>query len=468
MKEYQQERRGQLKVLMNVAETDDQRLFTENYMPPIMRVEGLMAFPAAANAIRDALTGIGKKPAQSEVELSLKETLLLNPNADLNEGGKFHVKPEHKGLLLESLVKTVIGNTPTLSPKDFDETAKTLADGRLFEDGASFPADRILTPIARLPGREIGDTEENYWASDRTDRPDMAPDRGYWWQAEHDLITRILNQHAAPAQKGGNLEVGAGWGDFHWLAPKKFTENMVSIEWNPNYIREFRQRFPQADVRQGNVYQLAFPAETFNNVAGFTPFSSLWYLDHAIAELWRVMKPSARFFSFQDLIPNDQQVVDQLLKRGLVADPDHVLFFRTERDRREVSQALSYVGNEFGGPEWKNYKRVLHQKAVVQNLYEYHEQWLATELKYRGFTILHQKDETELYIGPREDRHRLYCPRCSMDHNRDVCMFAYGNPRGPFKEPHPGNYTIPYRLIQDDIVEKVVVWTFVAEKPKGV
>gem|GEM_PF-7087837 len=240
---------------------------------------------------------------------------------------------------------------------------------------------------------------------------------------------------------------------------------MVSVEWNPIYIAEFRRRFPRADVRQGNIYQLDFPDDSFSNVVGLTPFSSLEYLDHAVAELWRVLKPGGRFFSFQDLIPNDDQVADRLLKRGLVPDPEHVMFFRSEQDRQEVVEALTHV-YDFGDRAWREYKKILHRNAVVQNLYEYHEQWLATELKYAGFRILHQEDETEIYIGPREERHQQFCGRCSMDHNRDVAMFSTGSPRGPFREPHPSNISLPYRLLGDDIVERAIVWTTVAEKPQ--
>jgi SAM-dependent methyltransferase len=444
----------------------DHGLFTANYTPPLKRINEFASLPQAVKAVGECLRGLDIKPDERALRQSLTETLILNPNVDVSVSGRLIIKPEYKGFLLESLVKTLIGNTPGLFPKDFERVAASLSDGRLFEDGAGFPVERILTPIARIPGRETGDAQDGYWAADRAQRPDMFPERKYWWQAEHNLVTRVLQEHAAPAGRGENLEVGAGWGDFYSLALKNFRDNMVCVEWNPNYIREFRQRFPQAQVRQGNIYQLGFPDASFSNVVGLTPFSSLQYLDHAVAELARVLKPGGKFISFQDLIPNDDETVQQLLKRGLVPDPTHVLFFRSERDRGQAAESLSHVWNEFGGHAWKEYKKVLHGNAAVQNLYEYHEQWLASELKYRGLKVSSQKDEVETYIGPREERHKSFCQHCSMDHNRDVGMFAYGNPRGPFIEPHPPNFSIPYRLLGDDIVERITVWTTVAEKPK--
>ncbi len=460
-----QSRRREVLAKMDRAIEEDQALFTDNYIPPIKRVGAFGSFSLTVDALGSCLSGLTVRPKEEALQRSLTETLILNPNADLDDAGRFVVRQEHKGLLLESLVKSVIGNTPGLSPQDFDRVATPLSNGRLFADGVAFPVSGILQPIIHVPGREIGDREESYWAADRADIPDMAPDRRFVWQAEHNIISGVLDRYAIHAGRSGNLEVGAGWGDFYWLAPPGFNKRMVSVEWNPIYIAEFRRRFPRADVRQGNIYQLDFPDDSFSNVVGLTPFSSLEYLDHAVAELWRVLKPGGRFFSFQDLIPNDDQVADRLLKRGLVPDPEHVMFFRSEQDRQEVVEALTHV-YDFGDRAWREYKKILHRNAVVQNLYEYHEQWLATELKYRGFRILHQEDETEIYIGPREERHQQFCGRCSMDHNRDVAMFSTGSPRGPFREPHPSNISLPYRLLGDDIVERAIVWTTVAEKPQ--
>ncbi|MFC2162852.1 class I SAM-dependent methyltransferase [Candidatus Altiarchaeota archaeon] len=448
----------------------DNRLFTANYFPPVKRIHEFGSFPRTVQAMEDILGDEGITPGKRQLSLSATEAMLLNPNVDLSENRGFVVKPEHKGLLLESLVKAVIGNTPGLGPDDFKRVAGKLADGRLFADGQGHPVDKILTPLIQEPGLQAGDKKGNYWASDRSEMVSMGEDRKYWWQAEHNLITRNLREYAAPAKKGENLEVGAGWGDFHWLCPDWFRTNMVSVEWNPMFVTKFKDRFPDASVRQGNIYKLdrkRFPDESVSNVIGLTPFSSLWNLDHATKEMWRVLKPGGRFFSFHDQLPNDEQVVDQLLNRGMVPDPSHVLFFRSEKDRNEVSESLSHVGQEFGGPAWKAYKKVFHRNARVQNLYEYHEQWLATELKYRGFNILKQADDVETWIGPRQERHQRLCGNCSMDHNRDIGMFHYGNARGPFMEPHPVNYTVPYRLLGGDVAERIVVWTMVAEKPGG-
>jgi len=456
--------RREIKLGLEEGITADQNLFTAGYVPPVKMIHDFRSFPLMVKTLEDSMGELSTKPPNDKLRLILTETLLLNPNVDLSERGRFVVEQQHKGYLLESLVKAVIGNTKGLGPGDFNFVASCFSDGRLFEDGIGFPVDSILTPLITDPGMAVGDRKDDYWSAEREKRPDMV-DRTYWWRAEHDLISRHLREFASAAKKGENLEVGAGWGDFYWLAPKWFRENMVSAEWNPMYIAEFKARFHDADVRQGNIYDLKVPDETYRNVLGLTPFVSLWHLDHAVNEMWRVLKPGGRFFSFQDLIPNDDQTVDQLLKRGMVPDPTHVLFFRSEEKRAEVAEALTHVGGEFGGPEWKRYKRVLHANAKVQNLYEYSEQWLMTELKYRGFNILHANDDTEVYIGPREDRHKRLCGRCSMDHNRDIGMFMYGNPRGPFMEPHPVNYTVPYRLLGDDIVERVTVWSVIAEKP---
>lgn len=436
-------------------------------MPPLKRIYDFNSFPLAAEAIGERLKPLNVTPTKMELQQSLAETMLLNPNADLSQRGRFMVKQEHKGMLLESLVKAVIGNNETLSPKDFDRVAGALSDGQLFEDGRPYPVDKILTPLPNVPGMEAGDMQGNYWGAGRVERPsEMGDHRPSLWAAEHNLITRILGQYALPAGKGESLEVGAGWGDFYWMAPDDFRRSMVSVEWDPNYLPEYKQRFPEADVRVGNIYRLGVPDGSYKNIVGFTPFSSLDYLDHAVAELWRVMQPGGRFFSFQDLLPNDEQVVNRLLARGLVPDPTRVLFFRTPKDRKQVADALTKVGEEFGGQAWKEYKKVFHRNTAVQNLYEYHETWLANELKYRGFKILHQNDDMEVHIGPRERRHASFCGHCGMDHNADIAMFHYGNPRGPFMEPHPSNVTIPGRLIGSDVVEKAIIWTTVAEKPK--
>gem|GEM_PF-4987602 len=209
-----QSRRREVLAKMDRAIEEDQALFTDNYIPPIKRVGAFGSFSLTVDALGSCLSGLTVRPKEEALQRSLTETLILNPNADLDDAGRFVVRQEHKGLLLESLVKSVIGNTPSLSPQDFDSVAAPLSDGRLFADGVAFPVSGILQPIIHVPGREIGDREESYWAADRTDIPDMAPDRKSVWQAERNIISGVLDRYAIHAGRGGNLEVGAGWGRF--------------------------------------------------------------------------------------------------------------------------------------------------------------------------------------------------------------------------------------------------------------
>lgn len=423
----------------------DQRKFRQGYISPDERARSSEGFEQCAKRLSAATASCGLAvPSDTAAEI-VSTTLQLNPNASLSSDGRYKVRTEHKRYLLESLIKAVIGNVPCLSPGSFTYLASLFSRGEFFAEGERFPrGEQILTEVPKLPGKEAGEAEGTRWTPEHGSDVRIGAYRSEVAGALRRVITSALEQYTRNPGSGKNLEIAAGWGDFRWLAPGYFTQRCIHTDWNPFDLVELQGRFPGARTSRENAYDLQFPDESFDNAVVLTSLVSLPYLDAAISELWRVMKPGARFFSFQDLLANDIGVSRQLSLRGMVPANDGEWWFLSEYDRDNGEEAFSGPGTSA--------RADFNSTARVQNLHEYFDVWLVNELQYRGFHILER--------GCREEVH------ASVEiQSLSSRVFHQGFPPGPYMEDHQIEFNLP---VHDRIlkrIEHVFVWTTVAEKP---
>ena len=202
---------------------------------------------------------------------------------------------------------------------------------------------------------------------------------------------------------------------------------------------------------------------------GLTPFVSLWHLEHALSELFRVLAPGGKLFAFQDIIPNDPQMAEQLVKRGLVPHGQNTCYstgtiadtkFLKALDR-DLAATLSTTGA--GYPV---YLEQFNALMVMQNVYEYLHFWLINEMKYAGFGIAYAGFEKVFNVVPRRYYH-AYEGR-GRELNRDVIFRFQCVEDGPFHRtfvPGVSRNEIYDAIGPNNVLQYSIIWAVIGEKP---
>lgn len=105
------------------------------------------------------------------------------------------------------------------------------------------------------------------------------------------------------------LEVGCGWGSWLllFLSWGCRSENLCGIDLLPERVEVARQRLPKSEIVLGRAEKLPWPGDSFDLVFQFTVFSSVLSpaaREEIAREIWRVLKPSGYFISFDFFISN--------------------------------------------------------------------------------------------------------------------------------------------------------------------
>ena len=436
--------------------------------------------------------------SHQNIKDALKRTIVLNPNMKISNGS-FHlngsnegeivsyfigpypdwydtssmstwsVKVEQKRYLMESLIKAIIGETDTLKRSDFDRVAISLNKPELFFDNRGYDPGHILTPLEQHEALEFGDRPGSCWRSDINYIPSMASQRRYVVEANQNYFRRILKSFAVSSSEGESLEVCCGWGDFREMIPEDLWHPTIHMDWNPVFTDNILENSPDAHVRQGNVYSIPYKDERFKNVFGLTPFVSLWFLDYAIAEIHRVLQRGGRFFAFQDLLPNDCQMAEQLIKRGLtsyanrsysIGEIDDPVFW--EMLEKHFQDQLP-----IDTPGWCQYMKKFNQVMVMQNCYEYLEAWLTNELKFAGFNILYAAPERVFNVEQRQIQH-VDIDQSGHVINPNIAYRSNGSGRGPIVAgvtlPEITNSDVKRAIGSNHVLQSSTVWAVIAGK----
>lgn len=99
------------------------------------------------------------------------------------------------------------------------------------------------------------------------------------------------------------LEVGCGTGFFsRFLAPQWLKERLVSCDINPRSLKTIHNNGAEKTPFMGSVYSLPIRDGSLDAVTGYSSFDSFLFLNQALDEVWRVLKPGGRVILLQDLI----------------------------------------------------------------------------------------------------------------------------------------------------------------------
>ncbi len=474
------------------------------YVEPLDRAGSAGEISSMVAKLEQALASAGVSIPCGNVAGALYRTVLLNPNVTVRNAafvfngsgeGKtreyyvsflpdrsspasrwYSVKVEQKRYLMESLIKALIGESRILRGMDFQSVAATLNQPHLFADDAPYDPPNLLTPLERNPGCEPGDRPGNGWRPTLDYIPSMAPQRGYVLEANQEYFAEALKSYAARGNQEEpgnpqNLEVCAGWGNFRAMMPKALWPTFIHMDWNPTFIQHILEISKGANVRVGNIYEIPYEAERFWNVVGLTPFVSLWFLDHALAEVYRVLRPGGRFFAFQDILPNDPQMGEQLVKRGLHAYAGRAYSLEEIRDHSFLgNMAMEFSGEGEPDPDGScGYRKEFNRLMVMQNPHEYLEAWLVNELKYAGFNVLYAGPETVFHVERRQ-LHHVDTDATGRIPDPDIVFRKLGDGRGPIT----GGLTLPgitdacirQAIGPNRLLQESTIWSVIAEKPE--
>ena len=93
------------------------------------------------------------------------------------------------------------------------------------------------------------------------------------------------------------LEVGYGAGAVLLALANRVEElHGIDLDADPSILTEyFRSRNCQAQLRRGSVYELPYESNSFDLVVSFSVFEHLQEYQHALGEVYRVMRPKGLF-----------------------------------------------------------------------------------------------------------------------------------------------------------------------------
>lgn len=431
---------------------------------------------------------------------ALTRTLWLNPNVTLgndtfifhgqNEGHIVHytvrrdptgghsgsdlkgIRVEQKRYLAESLIKAMIGEIPDLSRMDFQKVAGILNCPDLFADSLGYDPENILTPVPAHNG-VVGDFQGNCWSPSYQERslPGYSMIRGHLLEANQKYLKAMLSEFSLKHGRQTNIDLGCGQGNLITMLPAHLRPSFVHMDWNPEYLNYVARNYPGTNVKRGNIYDMPFADGSVDNCIGLTPFVSLLYLDRALEDIFRALKPGGVMFALQDIVPNDTQMAEQLIKRGLYPYADRTCYSAeritddTFRDQISRDATGNFSLNDQSG--WENYVRRFNEVMVIQNVYEYLQYWLLNEMKYAGFKVPYCGFEKVFNVVPRQIQH-------VMDTNgqpteRNVVFRQQSVQDGPFHR----TFTLP-GLTMGDVISEIgpdnllqysIFWGIVGKKP---
>lgn len=486
------------------------------YIPALERAGSEIEIAGMTSKIQRILSRGGIALGQEQARAAVERAIVLNSNMTIsngqfhfhgrNEGGEvslsilrpdlpgffmerddsplFQYTIEQKRLFLETFVKAVIGEIPASEKPVFNRVGEILNIPELFADGQGFNGKEILTSLEERRGFELGDRQGSRWSSTLSDieqgkrltmeRENISEANQKYFRG---VLGRFLKKSEAP-----NLDAGCGWGDLFGQLPEALRPTVVNLDWNSGLLEALRKKYPQAQVKQGNVYKMPFPAENFGNVFSLTSFGSLWFLEQAIGEVARILKPGGRFFAFQDMNPNEIYQAEQLLRRGLICYGNTVFSFQRVCDPAFLNRLTEGIGYRTELPDlddWDDYQRIFNELMVMQNCHEYLEARLINELKYAGLRILYAGPETVFNVAQGGLYGHVYQFGSGGPEKLgvvtpdafDLPYFSLGQNRGPLKQLPQIMFMgenafeeIRQAIGRGKFLQQTTIWAVIAEK----
>jgi SAM-dependent methyltransferase len=89
------------------------------------------------------------------------------------------------------------------------------------------------------------------------------------------------------------VDIGCGQG-YHWTFVKDRTR-LIGLDIRMESLRKIRIRFPDAILIQGNLLALPFKREVIARATSIYALEHIYWLDDALTEIARVLKPRAHF-----------------------------------------------------------------------------------------------------------------------------------------------------------------------------
>jgi len=450
--------------------------------------------PKIMTAFERQLTANGLAYDFNWAARALWDSLMMNPQVRVKDG-KIACKQELKPPFVETLTKSMIARVKGLHYEQRQQVAEILSDGVLYADGVPADVSKVF-PKLEVHGGLLGERPGNYWRPDNPAIHELGKGgREKVLTANQDLTEAILTRliKARPGECRF-LEIGPGRGDFYGWIPPEFRQDFQHLEWNQHLIDEFKRKHPEAKVIQGNAYELGkHVKQPLDGVFGLTAFSSFWNLDHLVDQVWNNLRPGGFFVSMHDIVPNDQQVGDELRRRGMYGPDTNHFWFRDQatcdivlttlgslmnpKVRREEARKarvsddsdsgfmLKQFGAhpDFGGYEstWKQAAELLHRHAAIENMSEFFYKWLEIELEFRGFR----------FLSPPGPKHSVAVLNREKRHDSGAIQID-GYPEGPHDfraywpvEHYPGLTNFVRHYGQNNVIESSMLWVTVAQKP---
>jgi ubiquinone/menaquinone biosynthesis C-methylase UbiE len=100
-------------------------------------------------------------------------------------------------------------------------------------------------------------------------------------------LVRLISQYGRGDQY---LDVGCGTG----LILRHLPPGSIGIDLNPRHLERASRYVPQSQVQVGDAEKLSFPDQSFSTVVCTEILEHLVHPEHALAEIYRVLKPGGR------------------------------------------------------------------------------------------------------------------------------------------------------------------------------
>ena len=408
---------------------------------------------------------------------ALSDAFKMNPRIGV-QGNMFVGEPALRAPFVETLTKTLISRTNELSYSQREEVANFFCRSEHFYDGRAVSPEEVFPDLVTDTSGLAGNAEDNYWAPDKSDIPSL-DDVGVRGKTEIALkeyfekvfgaIGNLLPEHPCI------LEIGPGWGGLYKLLPEERRSSFEFLEWNPHLIDAFTNDCPEikGSIREGNAYDLLthYPEGSLDAVVFFTASSSFYNLDHIMDQSYRALRPGGVVASFHDAtIPNDQQVGEQLTRRGMHGI--HNLFWARDPLQQQMLRSLLIQDETDGSSraqlavlasveDWDTKAAAIHRLAAIENMYEYFYEWFQIEMAFRGFkTVSPVNCLSTSSVTPRREAH-----------SQEFLQYG-GFPSGPYirasdldLQNAPSLNHSYERLSHKYVIEHAKVWSILGQKP---
>lgn len=130
------------------------------------------------------------------------------------------------------------------------------------------------------------------------------------------VIHDVLNQKFPGQEK--ILELGSGVGVLPTAASSAVNKRLVSLDINLDPLRVSKENQLSSNYVQSDILNLPFQSDQFEYATGLTFLSSMQHPQQGLKEINRVLKPGGTFIHFLDIIPDFEQQIKFLQKKGKI------------------------------------------------------------------------------------------------------------------------------------------------------